>query len=814
MAIAELKVHDVWLRTGEQHRDIEQYELKRIIPACAEKEALLLVQWRCAEAPYLALNIKGLTPFEPLSGSGELDDLLAEFGKDRGGLPQEALDEEPPVRLFYGKVEAGPKVDLEFEIDTNSAALLEAVRQEMARSKQQNRDYRGLVVAIKFEAHFQHDPHARAVETLPVRLDPADALKEFDGYVGIDLGNTNSTIVLMPSGRQKVGDIRVVNVNHNPLLRQAGPVPSALRIEGVSDEARRAPSLASESPASSFQFKIGHDALGAAPDQWLVLGVKRLLANTDATDQYSMEIDSQELSVDRNVPAELFLCGLIQGFFRTQYARVGRGIVAVTCPSTFSSKEIERLHVAVMHAIFQAGAMNYNREKVDKEKVPDMKRRPMIIDEASAAAFYFIYNDFIKGPGGQAGFNWLYPDGLNILVFDCGGGTTDVALVRAATDPTINSNPMSIRVLGRSGHRSFGGDNITLAAVRILKMRLAESHGVEKWNPATTDLATHLQTHDAAIERAVPTRFDPNRPSQRLASERRRAVEKLWALAEALKESFSKEPDNPVKATGGSTEVTALEDALKKMQLQISRDTVEKLSITRAEIDSLITADLDLCIGYANNLIREKLKDGEEVHRIYVVGSASLYPTVGDHIKQKLAVRFVEDRLSEIKSEDIKGSVAKGAVVARRYRDEGEGVDVQFDMDVIERLPFDVVYRNDKLGRDEVLFSEDTTYEAMREQTCEIMTGRQDGSSEAALTSQRRKFILRKWPGDQQPSPFLRFDFIDPIIGPLTFRYGRPDNLNDRNYYMTDAGRSGATPVVGKNDFEAEYMALMQCGKV
>ena len=102
----------------------------------------------------------------------------------------------------------------------------------------------------------------------------------------------------------------------------------------------------------------------------------------------------------------------------------------------------------------------------------------LIIDEASAAAFYFIYRDFLDAPGGLDLLLYLYPDGLNLLVFDCGGGTTDIALVhvrveRGSARRGRRTSKLNIEVLGRTGHRTFGGDDITIAAFRVLKARLA-----------------------------------------------------------------------------------------------------------------------------------------------------------------------------------------------------------------------------------------------------------------------------------------------------------------------------------------------------
>src|SRR5207244_1098653 len=96
----------------------------------------------------------------------------------------------------------------------------------------------------------------------------------------------------------------------------------------------------------------------------------------------------------------------------------------------------------------------------------------LMVDEASAAGFFFLYRRIFEEPGGLPRFHYLYPGGLNMLLYDCGGGTTDIALVRAGFDPD-DPDVLRITVLARSGLRGFGGDDITRAVCRLLKSKLA-----------------------------------------------------------------------------------------------------------------------------------------------------------------------------------------------------------------------------------------------------------------------------------------------------------------------------------------------------
>src|SRR5256885_15772306 len=96
-----------------------------------------------------------------------------------------------------------------------------------------------------------------------------------------------------------------------------------------------------------------------------------------------------------------------------------------------------------------------------------------MVDEASAAAFFFLFRRIFEEPGGLPRFRYLSPAGLNMLLYDCGGGTTDIALVKAGLDPEA-ADVLRITVLARSGLRGFGGDDITRAACRVLKAKIAQ----------------------------------------------------------------------------------------------------------------------------------------------------------------------------------------------------------------------------------------------------------------------------------------------------------------------------------------------------
>lgn len=95
-----------------------------------------------------------------------------------------------------------------------------------------------------------------------------------------------------------------------------------------------------------------------------------------------------------------------------------------------------------------------------------------MIDEASAAAYYFIRKYVISGFGVE-GFRVLHPEGCRIVVVDCGAGTTDVAafdLIAVNNDSIKSSLDVSLAKL--TGDHAFCGDFVTMQIARLIKAKM------------------------------------------------------------------------------------------------------------------------------------------------------------------------------------------------------------------------------------------------------------------------------------------------------------------------------------------------------
>ena len=109
----------------------------------------------------------------------------------------------------------------------------------------------------------------------------------------------------------------------------------------------------------------------------------------------------------------------------------------ISYPTMFSRRQIEDLRWALAEIGFESEHIR-------------------MIDEASAAALDYIYSRKIKR-GDQ-------PDSYTILVYDFGGGTIDIVLSQV----TVTEERITVEPLSWGGAQRFGGDNVTQVIVDMI----------------------------------------------------------------------------------------------------------------------------------------------------------------------------------------------------------------------------------------------------------------------------------------------------------------------------------------------------------
>ena len=711
-------------------------------------------------------------------------------------------------------------LDMEIEVDTDHPTLISAAERHVAAKNKAAAA--GVPVLLDIDA-FVIDPETKGVLSSRVdarlMLSPMQAMRLFPGYVALDFGNTSTTLACSETNQP---DFDVIQADELDMRADhPAPVLTALRISGIKPGA---------SPAdfTAYDSRIGHHAMEGREDEWLVLGAKRLLSDRRQADPESESnvviLNNTSYDVPSEDPAEVFIGRMLQGFFYHRQA-IPEPIV-VTCPTTFSDAEVNRLRRTVaraFHRVSGKNAASFSPELIDV-------RVPVVIDEASAAAFYFVYRDFISGPGRMPAFRYLYPEGMHMLLYDCGGGTTDLSLVRLEA---ADDEHLKISVLGRAGHRTFGGDFITEQVFRLLKMKLAALRGEIPPPPAPAKLREFLDTNRSTIDRAIPTTYDVRQIQNQAAIARRNTALALWQVAERLKVRLS------VAGVQAVTPEFSEQDLLNQVWRAVNPnepsfpiESMAEIKLQRREVDALIDPEILRTIEYANDLCETclveppagpgKSQEGRskagrevpEVHWVYLVGNASRYPRIREMLLedgQGLRVRYLKDRLARVSPEDFKNSVAKGAIVAMKLRTMAMGMTVSWDQQLVRRLPFDVVHVTLGKAGDRVLYSAGELYHDLLPRTIEIKA---DPVTERPVV--REVVLHRRWPGERRAEAYVIFRFPEPIEGPYLFAYDVDEESDTAHRFICYPKREGGREdkVVG-DPFEAPpYLAPPQSGKI
>jgi len=637
---------------------------------------------------------------------------------------------------------------------------------------------------------------------LRIRLTPCLPMPTYPGCVALDLGNTNTTMVY--GSVDAWGELAARLVKYRPSVApNEGPLPSALRVVR-----RHAPPRAGD--YFGYECLVGREAL-AQSNGHLMLGAKRLLSDDATSSKESvLSLNGQPVAVPHREPVELFLAEVFRAFYN--HAKRYPTRMTLTCPTTFSGWEVEQLRQAVYHAWRRSLGLPALADDDPTLSAEVDRLVANVIDEASAAAFHFLYRDYFTGPGRLPIFRYLYPNGMHMLLYDCGGGTTDISLVKAEA---VRDKKVQITVLGRAGHRQFGGDAITAAVFRILKAKIAGLRsGIVKF-PELGRIRAGLDAQADAIDSAVPTRYEFDALTDQ--RDRSRALTMvLWQIAEGIKCGLSeKSPAMELKNAPNKELLIDLKNRLGFVQQDLK---VEGIVIRAAEVNELIDDDIRETIRYANQLIRRSLSGGlAEVDAVYVVGNASLYPRIKDLMKQRnggLNVRFIEERMQHVPPEDLKNAVAKGALLAMNATKHLQGFSIDFDKELVNRLPFSITYRSLDDLNDQVLFPENAPYHKLvAPRVFRVVPGSPEGDANGRSETQQGATVLLKrlWPGDsdEKATRYLSFTFAESVGGEVRVYY----DLERKRFIMEETSNPlGQGGVEGLPPDEQPYRSPPESG--
>ncbi len=749
------------------------------------------------------------------------------------------------------------RVFLTVEVDTDDEGFQNQVRQLGAADKQ---EYTHPIRLLIFDGK-QFGSYVQQEGELALILKPCTPLPRYEGVLTIDLGNTSTTAVTQDLRDQTYHSTSLKTV---PLEEgrssggEAQPLVSALRIDrivsfGANIEGqRRFPSLPTDEKAGAIRFVAGERAVTnlSASDAGGVLGAKQLLStqplfrpesssgadlSTARPEEPTFSllteherapgvVQRETIEMLHRVPGELLFSYVYQQFRRAQ--KGWPDDVVLTYPTTYSPRELLQLQKAAALGWLRAMGLPQSEENAQGDaggdgtlqelgaRVRQWLQNPdtpcpligLALDEATAAAFYYLYRRVFDLHGGLVRFRYLYPNGIHMLLVDIGGGTTDIALVRAVS-PSHEPHNLYVEILNRSGLRRFGGDAMTREICRLLKAKLqGHIRRVRQLPNTPAPLPTQLspaqarQTVETYIARLrdadpkdelVPTRFDPNRMDEDNL-QRRTCFHSLWRLAEEIKRRLSESAkDN----RGRSVRLRDLDPALLRadtspliagilrsipQQVQSSLlNQIADTTISRSEVDPLLREPLERMVQQCNRLIMDQmdkdLEAGIGINWVILSGNGSLYPFCREILEEKLCVPYVDQKMY-CEEHNLKYAVAKGATLARMVERVPRTLQIRFNSRLCDLLPFDVGYHDMRTGRHRVLFSAMTSYRQLESQ-CQAVDLRSVASGEASVEAGQqlgRVFNLeRRFPGEEEHrwEPYLSYEFKEPLSGQIEISY-------------------------------------------
>ena len=332
------------------------------------------------------------------------------------------------------------------------------------------------------------------------------------------------------------------------------------------------------------------------------------------------------------------------------------------------------------------------------------------IDEASAAAVFFAYNRLAKCEHDPDRYMGLYPGPRNMLVFDLGGGTTDMAIVSTRMKVAEGDDPnalyeFSFSVLDSLSLLDVGGNNFTLEVLKAIKARLALA--VARYHKGAGNLAEfNTQTGGQALktlyqrqaefekalsghadpkvvvktlaeldelaEQVIPTRWKNLAEISMLASRDAQATfSSLWHIAERAKIELCNNKDGRAPAILDELLSETTRRDVARLGLEGAEDVWSEIKLNRAiDLDARIRPLLVDAANACRDLIKDDFGQSRDIHSVQLVGNSCRVPLVREilvNTLQPLIPQF--EKLIEHDDTHSKTAVALGACLYEKLNE-------------------------------------------------------------------------------------------------------------------------------------------------
>ena len=188
---------------------------------------------------------------------------------------------------------------------------------------------------------------------------------------------------------------------------------------------------------------------------------------------------------------------------------------------------------------------------------------------------------------------------LTVVIFDLGGGTFDVSILRITPNPDpAPDQPAFFQVLSTAGDTHLGGDDIDHALVRTLASQMREQ--------------LRLDEPRAQARESSPASNPAPDPLANLDPSTRRALKQF---AQAIKHKLSDEDQASVR-------------------IDVTGAGVFQTTVTRADLDSLMAPWVDRAMVCCRQALADAQLAPDAIDAVIMVGGSTRIPLVRDRVRE------------------------------------------------------------------------------------------------------------------------------------------------------------------------------------
>ncbi|MHC4663563.1 MAG: Hsp70 family protein [Planctomycetota bacterium] len=360
------------------------------------------------------------------------------------------------------------------------------------------------------------DEEVDPVDILLTLQEVFDDFEDFHGIFAIDFGTSNTVFAYK---RKLASSATPEEVFDRPKF--SSEIPSLIFFKDVSDS--RNPKFVIGNEARFDIREYSHQTYSYFMSFKRLLGLSRDFVVLD--EFAGAKKDHKQTWTVEDI-AGFFVRAVIQQAQHEIGARITN--VVATFPTMFPEEKLKALRKAFQNA-FEALNIDFTEESLTLD-----------VNETNAAAFSYIYGSMMDE---FRRFELREKENL-LLAFDFGGGTIDISLVDAKiTADDVGRMDINTNFRGITGEKYYGGDNVTLSVLSLLKKRMALK--------VAEDICTSLDKEAQTTEKKSEDMWDADSIWDSGSSEKEQkesadwSADDIWSGSEEKPQEAEEEPGQP-----------------------------------------------------------------------------------------------------------------------------------------------------------------------------------------------------------------------------------------------------------------------------